>query len=123
PGPVPLLCKHAAFVDQPSAKNTSAIKNITRNGVRKAVRPIIACRPTGPPTTSDSAAPRTSVRLGQSRSSAERKSAAKGRGETLARPVPTPVTAAAEQARVLPVAAAQAPAPARPGRWWADRPG
>ncbi len=45
----------AAFVDQPSARNTSAITNITRSGVRNRARPISACLPTGPPITCDSA--------------------------------------------------------------------
>ena len=41
------------------------------------VRPISACRPAGPPTVVDSAAPNSSVRLGRSRSSALRRSSAR----------------------------------------------
>ncbi|CFE37575.1 Uncharacterised protein [Mycobacterium tuberculosis] len=88
-------CKQAAFVDQPSARNTNAIANITRSGVISRVRPISACRPTGPPTTFARAAPNTSVRLGQSRLSALRRSAAKGSGEMLLLWDSAPVTAAA----------------------------
>ena len=54
--------------------------NITRRGVSSRVLPISACRPTGPPTSSERPAPIGSVRLGRSRSSALRRSAAKGRG-------------------------------------------
>ncbi len=42
-------CKQAAFVDQPSARNTNAIANITGRVISR-VRPINAW-PTGPPTT------------------------------------------------------------------------
>ena len=45
----------------PARGTPRAITNITRSGVRKRVRPINACRPTGPPITCESAPARTSV--------------------------------------------------------------
>ena len=56
--------------------------SITRSGVKKRCLPISACRPTGPPMTPDSAAPIVSVRLGRSRSSRLRRSAARQAGES-----------------------------------------
>jgi hypothetical protein len=53
--PVPVLCRHAALVDHPSAKKISAMTNIHRSGVINRVRPINACRPTGPPMVADNA--------------------------------------------------------------------
>ena len=65
--------------------------NITRSGVRNRCRPIRACRPTGPPTISESPPTRTSLRLGRSRSSALRRSVANCSGEVFsAVTVPVP---------------------------------